>query len=82
MNTDKSTIESSNLKDEIQKNDQLSHYYKIKAMAREGLAMEWILRCAIIPDGTFNRQNGHYLKPFFVDEGFSDGFNKTVKSFK
>lgn len=75
------TSGSSNLKDEIAKNGELSEYYKINAMGVEGLFMEWIIRALkpggkafiVVPDGIFNRQNDKHLRQFILDECYIDG---------
>ncbi len=75
------TSGSSNLKDEISKNGDLSTYYKINGMGVEGLFMEWIIRSLkpggksfiVVPDGIFNRQNDKNLRKFILDECIIDG---------
>jgi len=75
------TSGSSNLKDEIKKDDELKKYYKINAIGVEGLFMEWIIRALkpngkafiVVPDGIFNRQNDKNLREFIKQECFIDG---------
>lgn len=75
------TSGSSNLKEEIQKDDELKKYYKINAIGVEGLFMEWIVRALkpngkafiVVPDGIFNRQNDRNLREFLRQECFIDG---------
>jgi len=67
---------SSNLKDEINKQDSLKRYFSISAMGIEGLFMEWIVRAlkpggkafVIIPDGIMNRSNDKRLRDFILEE--------------
>ena len=66
---------SSNLKDEIAKDDLLKKYYEISAMGIEGLFMEWIVRAlkpggkafVVVPDGIMNRSNDKKLRDFILD---------------
>jgi type I restriction-modification system DNA methylase subunit len=76
------TSGSSNLKDEISKDETiLKPYYKINAMGVEGLFMEWIIRALkpggkafiVVPDGIFNRQNDRNLRQFILNECIIDG---------
>jgi type I restriction-modification system DNA methylase subunit len=75
------TSGSSNLKEEIQKDEELKKYYKINAIGIEGLFMEWIVRALkanakafiVVPDGIFNRQNDKNLREFLRQECFIDG---------
>ncbi len=75
------TSGSSNLKDEISKDEELKKYYKINAIGVEGLFMEWIIRALkpngkafiVVPDGIFNRQNDKNLREFIKQECFIDG---------
>lgn len=75
------TSGSSNLKEEIKNNGELSNYYKINGMGVEGLFMEWIIRALkpngkafiVVPDGIFNRQNDKNLRQFILDECYIDG---------
>jgi type I restriction enzyme M protein len=75
------TSGSSNLKDEIKKDEELKAYYKINAMGVEGLFMEWIIRALksngkafiVVPDGIFNRQNDKNLREFIKQECIIDG---------
>lgn len=67
---------SSNLKDEIGKDDALKNYYKISAMGIEGLFMEWIVRAlkpggkafVVVPDGIMNRSNDKKLRNFILEQ--------------
>ena len=75
------TSGSSNLKDQIKKDGELTTYYKINAMGVEGLFMEWIIRAlkpngkafVVVPDGIFSRQNDKNLRSFILDECIIDG---------
>ena len=75
------TSGSSNLKDEIKKDEKLKAYYKINAIGVEGLFMEWIVRALkpngkafiVVPDGIFNRQNDKNLREFIKQECIIDG---------
>jgi type I restriction-modification system DNA methylase subunit len=75
------TSGSSNLKDEIGKDEDLKKYYKVNAIGVEGLFMEWIVRALkpngkafiVVPDGIFNRQNDKNLRAFIKEECFIDG---------
>jgi type I restriction enzyme M protein len=67
---------SSNLKDEIAKQDDLKRYYAVNAMGIEGLFMEWIIRAlkpggkafVVVPDGIMNRSNDKRLRDFILEE--------------
>lgn len=67
---------SSNLKDEIAKQDELKRYYSISAMGIEGLFMEWIVRAlkpggkafVVVPDGIMSRSNDKRLRDFILEE--------------
>lgn len=67
---------SSNLKDEIAKQDCLKNYFTISAMGIEGLFMEWIIRALkpggkafiVVPDGIMNRSNDKRLRDFILEE--------------
>lgn len=67
---------SSNLKDEIAKQEELKQYYSVNAMGIEGLFMEWIVRAlkpggkafVVVPDGIMNRSNDKRLRDFILDE--------------
>lgn len=67
---------SSNLKDEIAKQEELKKYYSISAMGIEGLFMEWIIRALkpggkafiVVPDGIMNRGNDKRLRDFILEE--------------
>lgn len=71
---------SSNLKEEIAKQEDLKRYYSISAMGIEGLFMEWIVRAlkpggkafVVVPDGIMNRSNDIRLRNFILDECFLD----------
>lgn len=75
------TSGSSNLKEEISKDNELKKYYKINAIGVEGLFMEWIIRALkpngkafiVVPDGIFNRQNDRNLREFIKSECYIDG---------
>ncbi|HIP12591.1 MAG TPA: N-6 DNA methylase [Lutibacter sp.] len=75
------TSGSSNLKDEINKDEELKKYYKANGMGVEGLFIEWIIRALksngkafiVVPDGTFNRENDKNLRAFIKEECFIDG---------
>lgn len=67
---------SSNLKEEIAKDDTLKKYFAISAMGIEGLFMEWIIRALkpgkkafiVVPDGIMNRSNDKKLRDFILDQ--------------
>lgn len=67
---------SSNLKEEIAKQDELKKYFSISAMGIEGLFMEWIVRALkpggkafiVVPDGILNRSNDKRLRDFILDQ--------------
>ena len=67
---------SSNLKEEIAKQDALKQYYSVSAMGIEGLFMEWIVRAlrpggkafVVVPDGIMNRGNDKRLRDFILEE--------------
>ncbi len=67
---------SSNLKEEIAKQQQLKNYYAVNAMGIEGLFMEWIVRALkpggkafiVVPDGIMNRSNDRRLRDFIINE--------------
>ena len=67
---------SSNLKEEIAKQEELKQYYSINAMGIEGLFMEWIVRAlkpggkafVVVPDGIMNRSNDRRLRDFILEE--------------
>lgn len=71
---------SSNLKEEIAKQEDLKQYYSISAMGIEGLFMEWIVRALkpggkafiVVPDGIMNRSNDKRLREFILDECILD----------
>lgn len=67
---------SSNLKEEIAKDDALKKYFSISAMGIEGLFMEWIVRALkpgkkafiVVPDGIMNRSNDKKLRDFILEQ--------------
>ena len=67
---------SSNLKEEISKDDALKKYFSISAMGIEGLFMEWIVRALkpgkkafiVVPDGIMNRSNDKKLRDFILEQ--------------
>lgn len=67
---------SSNLKEEIAKDDVLKKYFSISAMGIEGLFMEWIIRAlkpgkkafVVVPDGIMNRSNDKKLREFILEQ--------------
>ena len=67
---------SSNLKEEISKDDELKKYFSISAMGIEGLFMEWIVRALkpgkkafiVVPDGIMNRSNDKKLRDFILGQ--------------
>jgi hypothetical protein len=71
---------SSNLKDEINKQEELKQHFSINAMGIEGLFMEWIVRAlklggkafVVVPDGIMNRSNDKRLRDFILDECILD----------
>ena len=71
---------SSNLKDEIAKDERLRNYFTISAMGIEGLFMEWIVRAlkpggkafVVVPDGILNRANDRRLREFILSQCFID----------
>ena len=71
---------SSNLKEEIAKDDTLKNYYSISAMGIEGLFMEWIVRALkpngkafiVVPDGIMNRSNDKKLRDFILEQCYID----------
>lgn len=66
---------SSNLKDEIAKDEGLKKHYSVNAMGIEGLFMEWIVRAlkpggkafVVVPDGIMNRSNDKKLRDFILE---------------
>jgi len=72
---------SSNYKEAIKNNPELSEFYKINATGLEGLFIEWIVRSIkpnakafiIIPDGILNRLSDAKLRNFIQEECFIDG---------
>ncbi len=74
------TSGSSNLKEEIKKDETLENYYKVNALGVEGLFMEWIIKALkpqgkafiVIPDGILNRQNDSNLRKFIIDSCYID----------
>lgn len=71
---------SSNLKEEISKQQELKDYFAISAMGIEGLFMEWIVRAlkpngkafVVVPDGIMNRSNDKKLRNFILDNCYDD----------
>lgn len=67
---------SSNLKEEIAKDDTLKKHFSVSAMGIEGLFMEWIIRALkpgkkafiVVPDGIMNRSNDKKLRDFILDQ--------------
>lgn len=84
------TSGSSNYKEAIKNNSELSKFYKINATGVEGLFLEWIIRSlkpsrkafVIIPDGILNRLNDNKLRAFIKKECLIDGIvSLPVKAF-
>lgn len=71
---------SSNLKEEIAKQQELKEYFAVSAMGIEGLFMEWIVRALkpggkafiVVPDGIMNRSNDKKLRDFILEQCFVD----------
>jgi len=71
---------SSNLKEEIGKQDDLKKHYAINAMGIEGLFMEWIVRALkpggkafiVVPDGIMNRSNDKKLRDYILEQCIID----------
>lgn len=71
---------SSNLKEEIAKQQELKDYFAVSAMGIEGLFMEWIVRALkpdgkafiVVPDGIMNRSNDKKLRDFILEQCFVD----------
>ena len=71
---------SSNLKEEIAKQDELKAHYAVSAMGIEGLFMEWIVRALkpngkafiVVPDGIMNRSNDKKLRNFILENCIID----------
>ena len=71
---------SSNLKEEIAKQEELKKYFAISAMGIEGLFMEWIVRAlkpggkafVVVPDGIMNRSNDKKLRDFILEQCYID----------
>jgi len=67
---------SSNLKEEISKDNTLKQYFSVNAMGIEGLFMEWIIRALkvgkkafiVVPDGIMNRSNDKKLRDFILEQ--------------
>ncbi len=67
---------SSNLKEEISKDNSLKKHYSINAMGIEGLFMEWIVRALkpggkafiVVPDGIMNRSSDQKLRDFILEQ--------------
>ena len=74
------TSGSSNLKDEISKDNELKNHFAVNALGVEGLFMEWIIKALkkggkafiVIPDGILNRINDKKLRKYILDECFVD----------
>lgn len=71
---------SSNLKEEIAKDETLKNYYTVSAMGIEGLFMEWIVHAlkpdgkafVVVPDGIMNRGNDKKLRDFILEQCYVD----------
>lgn len=71
---------SSNLKEEIAKQQELKDYFAVSAMGIEGLFMEWIVRALkpggkafiVVPDGIMNRSNDKKLRDFILEQCYVD----------
>ncbi len=71
---------SSNLKEEISKQDELKAHYAVSAMGIEGLFMEWIVRALkpngkafiVVPDGIMNRSNDKKLRDYILENCIID----------
>ena len=71
---------SSNLKEEIDKSQELKEYFTVNAMGIEGLFMEWIINAlkpggkafVIVPDGVMNRSNDKKLRSFILEQCIID----------
>lgn len=71
---------SSNLKEEISKQDELKAHYAVSAMGIEGLFVEWIIRALkpngkafiVVPDGIMNRSNDKKLRDFILENCIID----------
>lgn len=71
---------SSNLKEEISKQQELKEYFAVNAMGIEGLFMEWIVRALkpsgkafiVVPDGIMNRSNDKKRRNFILDQCIVD----------
>lgn len=67
---------SSNLKEEIAKDETLKSHYSVNAMGIEGLFMEWIIRALkpggkafiVVPDGIMNRSSDEKLRGFILEQ--------------
>lgn len=67
---------SSNLKEEISKDEALKKHYSVNAMGIEGLFMEWIVRAlkpggkafVVVPDGIMNRSSDKKLRDFILNQ--------------
>lgn len=74
------TSGSSNYKNSIKKDAELSKFYKTNAIGVEGLFLEWIVNSlkpnkkavVIIPDGILNRLNDNRLRDFIKKECIID----------
>lgn len=71
---------SSNLKEEIAKQEDLKKFFSVSAMGIEGLFMEWIIRALkpegkafiVVPDGIMNRSNDKRLRDFILEQCIID----------
>lgn len=71
---------SSNLKEEISKDEALKKHYSVNAMGIEGLFMEWIVRAlkpggkafVVVPDGIMNRSSDEKLRNFILEQCIID----------
>ncbi len=75
------TSGSSNYKEAIKSDSNLSAFYKVNGIGVEGLFMEWVIRTlkpnrkafVIIPDGILHRINDARLREFIKNECVIDG---------
>lgn len=75
------TSGSSNYKEAIKNDSELSEFYRVSGIGVEGLFTEWIIRSlkpgkkafVIIPDGILNRINDDRLRTFIKEECIIDG---------
>jgi len=74
------TIGIDEFKDEIRDNAKLKKFYSILGGGKEGLFLEWIIRCltpggrafVIIPDGLLSRGYDHKIRKFIKDQCILD----------